>query len=409
MSTQRGLRSNTGALVILALLITGILGCNNNEGVTLGTASLSESGAAPDSAIIFREHTITDSGMNNIVISTVLVPEGWTLKGGATRTGGGLFNMPVLIDVAITAPDERGIHFFPSLSFEFNYQQGNIANKLQPLQTGNLYYPLPESPGRWIIDLASLNPAEGVTNLRLVTEEDIPEISALLRRQYATRYQSTAQLNQTTASMGFSSEFDTQATKAVIQYNKNGSTIEETVVITWLYNIMIKQGRITQGSWSVLSMQSMSGPVGTNYLEDPALNAIYQSVRINPVWTAEMNKYWVQLANIKHKGNMAAINSAAKISQIQANAANDVSNIIMKGWSSRNASSDRIQAATVDSVWEQTIYSAPGGEAVKLPSFYDHVYTDGNGRYLLHNDTFYNPNRDSNLNGSNWERIEARR
>jgi hypothetical protein len=36
------------------------------------------------------------------------------------------------------------------------------------------------------------------------------------------------------------------------------------------------------------------------------------------------------------------------------------------------------------------------------------VYTDGNGRYLLNNDSLYEPNTDPALNGQNWQRIEAR-
>ena len=51
----------------------------------------------------------------------------------------------------------------------------------------------------------------------------------------------------------------------------------------------------------------------------------------------------------------------------------------------------------------------PGGETVKLPSFYDHVHTDNNGRYILHNDAGYEPNRDRAVNGVRWERIEPQR
>ncbi|MFK7894456.1 MAG: hypothetical protein AB8G23_01400 [Myxococcota bacterium] len=377
------------------------------------SASDSNSGTALGGAIVFREETLTDPGMNNTVVSTVLVPEGWKTEGGAIRPGSTLFNMPVLIDYLIESPDGRSMHFFPSLSFEFNTQQnqfgGPAPKKLQPLQSGNFYYPLPESPGAWMVDLASLNPAEGVTDLNLVSEEDMPEITSALRQQNAQRYQMTEQMNQTTASMGFGSEFDTQATKVVLEYKKDGRVIEETVVMTWLYEVMINQGQVTGGSWNVLSMQSMGGPKGTNYLEDPALNAIYQSVRMNPKWTAEMNKYWMELARIKHKGNMAAIKSAGKISQIQAESSAAVSDIIMKGWTDRNASSDRIQAKTVDAIQEQTVYNTPSGEEVKLPSFYENVYTDGNGRYLLHNDAMYEPNRDPAVNGQDWERIEAAR
>lgn len=391
------------AFSLFAVLVAASSGCSDEPSP--------DSAIAPTSATVFLEQTVTDPGMNHMAISTILVPEGWQLEGGAIRSNPGLFNMPVLIDVSITAPDGRGIHFLPSLAFEFDVNQdqygGGAPQKMQPLQSGSLYYPLPESPGEWIIDLASINPADDITRLKLVSEEDIPEITAALRKQNASRYQMTEQMNQTTASMGFGSEFDTQATQVVLEYDKGGRTIEETIVMTWLYDVGISQGRITRGSWNIISMQSLSGPKGTNYVEDPVLNAIFQSVRVNPSWTAEMNKYWVELANIKHKGNMAAIKSAAKISQIQADSANEVSDIISKGWSERSASSDRIQAKTIDAIGEQTVYRTPTGDAVKLPSFYDKVYTDGDGRYLLHNDELYDPNRDPDLNDQNWEQVEA--
>ncbi len=355
--------------------------------------------------IVFKEHKVTDPGMNNAVISTILVPEGWKVEGGATRTQ--LFNMPVLIDVGITAPDGRTAHFFPSLSFEFNNQYGG-GQKMQPLQSGNLYYPLPNSPGEWMMELAKMNPAPDVSNVRLVKEEDIPEITQTLQQQNAQRYQSVAQLNQTTAQMGFGTTFDAKATKVILQYDKGGKTIEETVVIAFMYEVMVNQGQVTSGSWNVMMMQSIGGPVGTNYIDDPALNAIFQSIRTNPQWEAEMNKYWMEISRIRHKGNMDAIRSAGKISQIQSDAASSVNDITMQGWRNNNASSDRIQSNTVNAINDQTVYQTPSGQSVTLPSFYDNVHTDGNGRYLLHNDANYEPNRDPAMNSQNWQRVQQK-
>ena len=358
-------------------------------------------------AVVFKEHHLTDPGMNNMRICTLLVPEDWEIKGGASRTGGMLYNMPVLVDLVVTAPDGRSARFFPSLSFEFNHQ--SQGQKLQPLQTGNIYFPLPESPGAWIMDLTKLRPDPDVSNVKLIAEEDIPETTRMLRQRNSQRFQSVAQLNQTTAQMGFGSEFDTQATKVVLQYDKGGKTIEETIALTWQYEIMIKQNQVTQGSWSIMEMRSIGGPVGTNYVDDPALNAIFQSVRINPQWQAEMNKYWAQLAQIKHKGKMDAIRTAGKISQIQAEGASAVNDIMMKGWRANTATSDRVQANSVNAIHEQTVYQTAAGESVKLPSFYDYALTDGNGRYLLHNDALYDPNLDPALNTQQWQKIEVLR
>lgn len=391
----------------LFVFAIGLVGCSEANDVNPeNLTAVAANEAQPISGgIVFREHPVTDPGMNNALIATLLIPEGWKVEGGATRPLDMLYNMPVLIDVAISAPDGRRAHFFPSLSFEFNHT--SPAQNLTPLQSGNLYYPLPESAGQWITELSQRSPAPGVTGLRIVSETDIPEITASLRQQSAQRFQSIAQLNQTTASMGFGSEFDTQATQIVMQYDYNGQQIEETVVMTWQYEVFVKQGQVTSGTWGVQLMQSIGGAVGTNYMDDPALNAIFQSVRNNPAWVAEMNKYWQQLAQIKHKGKMDAIAAAGERSRIMAQASSDVNDIMMKGWRANNASSDRIQSRTVDTILEQTEYATPTGEPVKLPSFYENVHSDGNGRYILHNDANYEPNRDPALNSQNWERIQA--
>lgn len=357
-------------------------------------------------ALVFREHRVTDPGMKDAVISTLLVPEGWKVEGGATRTGNNLWYIPIVLDVAVKSPDGRGAHFGPSLAFEFNF--ADPGQLMRPTRGGKLYYPLPQSPGQWFMEMAELSPVPGLTELRLVVEEDIPEITKQLRAGKAARFQSVAQLNETTASFGIATHFDTQATKLVTSFKLNGKRIEQTTVMTWQYEVVNNQGRITDGFWNIFFMNSISGPVGTNYLEDPALNAVFQSVRNNPAWMAEMAKYWNELARIQHKGNMDRIQTIGEISRTHYENANDVSDIMMRGWRSRDAASDRLQEKQVDGIWEQSAYQTPAGETIKLPSFYDHVYTDGGGRYILHNDAFYEPNRDPTFNGVSWERIEAK-
>lgn len=392
------------AYVVSLLMVVGLVGaCDSAQDSSAEVAG--KHNATTPGVVVLKEHRITDPGMNNMLISTLLIPEGWEVKGGATRTANQLFNMPVLLDLTVTAPDGRSARFFPSFSFEFNHR--SPGQMLKPTQSGNLYFPLPDSPGQWIMEMAKLNPAPEVSNFRLVSEADLPEITKMLRQQSTQRFQSVAQLNQTTAQMGFGSEFDTQGTKVVLQYDKGGKAIEETIILTWQYEVMINQDQMTQGNWGVMLMRSIGGPVGTNYIDDPALNAIFRSVRINPQWLAEMNTYWTELAKIRHKGNMDRIRTAGKISQIQAEGASAVNDIMMKGWRASNTSSDRIQSKTINAIQEQTVYQTPGGESVKLPSFYDHVYTDGNGRYLLHNDALYEPNRDPTMNSQDWQKIQA--
>ena len=87
----------------------------------------------------------------------------------------------------------------------------------------------------------------------------------------------------------------------------------------------------------------------------------------------------------------------------------EIGNIIVGGYQRREAIRDAGHAKFIDAIREVTPYTTPGGETVKLPSFYDHVHTDNNGRYILHNDAGYEPNRDRAVNGVRWERIEPQR
>lgn len=359
----------------------------------------------PSGATIFKEHQITDPGMNNIVASTVLVPEDWTVEGGLNRPSAQLYSIPVMVDIKFTAPDGRQAHFFPSLVFDFDHNQPGQV--LQPTMQGNLYMPMPESPGAWLMEMSRMNPDPKISDLKLVLEEDIPELTEALRKQNQFLYQQIEQTNQMGMQTGLMSHFDTQATKIVITYQQDGHTYEESMMIMWNYMVSAWQGQVTSGIWSITSMLSLRGAVGEDYLNDPELIAILGSVRINPAWQAEMDKYWQELARIRHKGNMDRMNASAAAHQKRMNTLNETSDIIMSGWKSRNESMDRIQAKTVDSIHEQTPYATPTGETVKLPSFYDNVYTDGNGRYILNNDALYEPNTDPAINNQNWQRIEA--
>ncbi|MFV0276704.1 MAG: hypothetical protein ACK5HY_05895, partial [Parahaliea sp.] len=109
------------------------------------------------------------------------------------------------------------------------------------------------------------------------------------------------------------------------------------------------------------------------------------------------------------RGVSGSILDANQHTSSTAPAASDINNIIVGGYRERSAVGDRMQQRYVDSLREETPYTTPSGETVRLPSFYDKVYTDGNGTYLLNNDALYNPNTDPTINNVNWHRIEAQR
>jgi len=395
----------------LGVICLTLLGCSETEATSSTRFAQPDeaksSSSRPNNMVVMREHPLRDPGMNNIVASTVLVPEGWSLEGGITRQSSQLYNMPVVSDVTISAPDGRAVRFFPSFSFEFNH--GSPGQEMQPTPGGSLYLPLPESPGQWLMQMVQRNPDPTVSDVRLISEEVVLELTQKLRQQNAQMYQMVEQGNITSAPMGYGQQFDSQATKLVLTYKQNGIAVEETVLVTWHYLIMIHQGQVSAGSWSINLMRSFRGPAGTNYLADAVLSAIVQSIRTNPVWEAEMQRYWQKLAGIQQKGASDRKASWQDHNRKMQKINSDINDIIVGGYQERSAASDRIQQQYVDTIREETPYTTSSGETIKLPSFYDQVYTDGNGTYILNNDAFYNPNTDSTVNNVSWDRIEAQR
>lgn len=357
----------------------------------------------PDNAVVMRMHKITDPGMNNAVASTLLVPEGWTTEGGLNRPDNKFYSMPVMVDFKVQAPDGRGIHFFPSLIFQFDHTKG--GENFSPTLDGNITLPLPESPGQWLMELAQLQPDPTITNLQLVSEEIVPELTEQLQKMRAGSYQQAQQKTQNNAWMNLQTAYDTQATKLVLRYEDHGQPIEETVLIVWQYNIDLKNGQLAWGTWSIDMMRSMRGKPGTDYLNDPVLAAVIKSIQINPAWQQEMNNYFTQLAQIRANGAAQRRRDWQVHNQKMQAINNDINNIIVGGHQRREAIRDAGYAKTIDAIQDVTPYTTPSGETVKLPSFYDHVYTDGNDRYILHNDAFYQPNTDPSVNSVNWERV----
>ncbi len=96
----------------------------------------------------FKQYHFTDAGNNNMVAMTILAPNDWEKEGELTRLSNQYYNSPLALDVKFTAPDGRSARFLPSFSFEFSSPQENQKyKKFSPTANGNLFYPLPQSPG----------------------------------------------------------------------------------------------------------------------------------------------------------------------------------------------------------------------------------------------------------------------
>lgn len=347
--------------------------------------------------IAFRAHTIQDQ--TGMAAASILVPQGWKLEASVIRQPQHLPRTFALADILVSAPDDREFHMYPN--FQFVYSNMMQAQPFQPVD-GGLFLPPPESIGQWLLQMYQLEPDPTVTNLRIASEEEYAPLTQQLRQLAAPTYQGMQQM-QASAQPGDQMGFDTQGTKIVFQYDKDGKPKEETFIAGW--QIMVFQyGQLgmTGAHWGVYNMRSISGPVGTDYMNDPALVTIAQSFQTTPQWNDAMAKFYRSIAP-KPNPRQPMPSTSSTVAQTNS----DVLDIMHKGWKSNDTLRDAGQASSVNMIHERTAYADPNavGGTVNLSSHYNNVLTDGQNNYLMHNDANWNANTDPNFNNRNWQTL----
>lgn len=342
----------------------------------------------------FRKHAIKDQ--TGMVAATMLVPQGWAVESSVTRQPPNMPGRFVWSDILVSAPDGREFHMYPNFGFVYSNQMN--AQPFQPVK-GGMFLPPPDSIGQWLLQIYQLEPDAAITNLRIVSEEEYAPLTQMLRKLAEPTLQGVQQI-QATSMPGDEVSFDTQGVKIIFRYEKNGETKEETFVAGWqiiAYN-MQSNGLFT-AHWGVYNMRSVSGPIGTDYMNDPALVTISQSFQNTPQWNDTMAKFYRSIAPKPNQPTSPS--SSASVGQTNS----DVLDIMHKGWSDREAIKDAGQASSVNMIHERTSYADPSavGGSVDLSSHYQHMMTDGQGNYLGHNDANWNVNADPNWNQREWQ------
>ncbi|MEZ5979742.1 MAG: hypothetical protein R3F34_16200 [Planctomycetota bacterium] len=374
------------------------------------TSAREEAPAAPAAsgadAVLLEERVVTDPGRRDMPAYRFLVPEGWELEGGVTRVGSALHMIPTMSDVSVRAPDGRGVRFWSLL--EYGWADGLFGATLGMPYEGRPLVPIPSTLGEHWQRMFEHFPAEGVTRLEIVEEELLPEATELLREQLAPLYESTRRDDAQLRATGESKVFEAEARRLVIRYREGGKKIEATIFATLQKSIYLwPDGSIRAAMWNLDHAYAVFGPVGSDYANDPVLAAVVRSRRVEPAWQEAIQRWYIERGRqvvAQAQANIAAAARAAATTR--SSQSQDVLDISFQGWKDRNAASDAGQSALVNAIHERTTYQEPGGTTVDLPSSYRNVFTDGQGRYVLHDDANWQINADPVWNDREWTRIE---
>jgi hypothetical protein len=125
-----------------------------------------------------------------------------------------------------------------------------------------------------------------------------------------------------------------------------------------------------------------------------------QSIRLNPAWYAS----FLQISQGLINQQTQHIRQIGQLSRYISQTQQEISSSIMDSWQERQKVYDRLSNQFSQATRGVDEYSDPfRGEAVELPSGYQHAWANSLGEYILTDDSFFNPNQHSNLN---WEILQ---
>lgn len=373
----------------------------------------SQSKEHPNSIVLIK-HTLKDPGTNNIDSHTLLAPKGWNVTGSAWWGGANFYNIYPSQDVKITSPDGVEVHIGPSMAL-YDYipspqgaQYGGQRPEEWTAQNGVLVLHAPADMDAWkklFKDQLLPRTYPDATDIKVQAPVVVPELTQIMQKQLAPIRDQANQMNQQNQQMGVQmfSQVDGAFLAVNSTYTIHNQKWEQLNIFGVAYYVTdLPTGRtINWGVEPTVAFRAHKGELEKNM---PLLMAVANSIQPTAPW-ARMK------ADHIAKMNQIAAQGVADRSRIIAESNREISRIINEGYDQRQASMDRTHKQFVNAIREVDDFvttsgvGTSGGEPVQLPSYYDHIFTNGD-QYILTNDANYNPNADPAVNNQNWEQMQ---
>ncbi|MEL6712731.1 MAG: hypothetical protein AAFP86_03110 [Planctomycetota bacterium] len=415
------MRTTTLALTLLPLALPAVLvGSAASAAAATATqdaASEEASAVLPPATWRLVQHTLKDASWGNQASHTLLAPAGWKVEGGAWYGPPQAFKVFASQNITLTAPDGCIVEIGPDMSFiDRTMVTMNGPQRLpsKSLDGGSIVLHYPGSTrgfAKVVRDLLkeSRPKAKGV---RIVEAREVPELTQPLQKSLAPMRQMFA--NQA-RSMGARTSVDGSVIGVELSYKEDGEKWSHVELFAQsafgfempsAWNQMGVPGNDLFTSWSVSGSLSFRAP--KERLEELALVAlaVRSSLRPTDAWMRMQARHRAKIQKISHEMAMDNMRTAANISRISANASSEILDMQARGYESRQAIRDESHARAVNAMREVHEYRVPGEDLpVALPSYYEHVYGNGNGEFILTNDANYEPGTDLDLTGD-WQSLE---
>ncbi len=305
-------------------------------------------------------HTFPDVTMAGMVSHSVVLPEGWTSSGRTEWSGGDLSYPQNRFE--INSPEGGRIRFVPALTL--TYTEMNPANN--PANIAPQGVPAPQDFPRWLVS-AKQQAKPPVGNVVLVDGQRQAKIEELYAKN---------QRDSGIADNGMQREVYV----VTLDYDEAGVRRRDEALMLYVRYAPIVNQNIRSQQWSVFTMFVASAPKEKFAAAKPQLTTIAGSVRPTPQWWTQSQALLAELSRIRVEERWKAIRlRGQKIHQLSDD---DYARYKKSISGSSDAQRDR-----VNTIYETNDYRDSDGRIVNLPMHYKNVFSDGQGNYVLSNDS----------------------
>ena len=358
--------------------------------------------AAGQSEGIKLKRSVLQDPMMGGVSHHLLLPEGWTVEGGAHWDGATKPLVSFMMN--INAPDGSQMTFRRGASFYYQPVSQQLAAFMQqqgqrPPQPGDrdprygIYMPPPQDAAEYVMRalLPQLRPQ--AQNVRLIENRHWPEMQRHIDEQHAPVRQLFMQTAANVQQVGGRVNHSAVCSVVSVAYTENGVQYREDLPIyLYVYYTMFPpqvQGMdaVENYHWGASLLTGTRAPAGNFEAVKAVQSAVYASIRPDRQWMAKVVDLEMQIAQIEAQGRRMEMQEIIKRGEIMRNTQVQISQMHEQGIAAKNKANDNIHHSFLNAVKGVDDYKVNGNETVSLPNNYNYVYTNDKDEYILFNNT----------------------
>ena len=334
---------------------------------------------------------------------TAYVPQGWRLEGGTFHLPSRQYWQVIpSLHLAIHAPDGREVRILPHVAAVDRLIGGRRAAEGSALE-GLVAAPLQTSHraiGQYMRDSIIPMAWQGARDIQIRNVVRLPEYRALLQRHMAPIYQQMRHeqsiANRFNSPVRWFADGDVVAIEAEFTHQGKRFEVLRILSLAWAGK---RAGGDHSVGWRSLYDVTYKAPKGELQASLGLLRTLSDLIRATPTWNQAMAKRTQILAQTRANIRADNLRTARRISQIQAQSAAEIRQIISQGYANRTAIRDATHAKVIRSIRETNLVTPPGSNVpVEVSMHWDKIYSDGSA-LILSADPTYDP-------GPGWQVLQ---